>query len=339
MSLRKRLSLVAATAVAVSIVIAAIFCYFVVRHQLRSQVDNELRQQAVLVQHGEGLSQPLPGLPANSGGPAPYVQLVLADGSVVPRLGDLRLPVNGRTAQVATGQGSAYMTDANVKGSHLRVLTFPIPFPLNGETIAVEMARPLGPVDNILSDLRLVLLLLCVGGVVLAFLLGRLAARRVLAPLAEVTQTAQVIGETDDLSRRIVVHADDEVGQLARRFNEMLERLQASRGALDESVRAQRQLVADASHELRTPVTSLRTNIEVLLAVPDLDQEERRQMLSDVVEQSEELSALVGDLIELARGDLPPGEVEDVRLDEVVEASLERARRNFPNIRFEASAE
>ncbi len=87
-----------------------------------------------------------------------------------------------------------------------------------------------------------------------------------LAPLAEVAQTAQEIGETDDLSRRLRIHADDEVGQLADRFNTMLERLEGSRAALDESVRAQRQLVADASHELRTPVTSLRTNIEVLLA-------------------------------------------------------------------------
>ena len=87
-----------------------------------------------------------------------------------------------------------------------------------------------------------------------------------LAPLAEVAETAQHIGETEDLSARIHVHADDEVGQLATRFNAMLERLEASRDALDESVRAQRQLVADASHELRTPVTSLRTNIELLLA-------------------------------------------------------------------------
>ncbi len=105
----------------------------------------------------------------------------------------------------------------------------------------------------------------------------------------------------------------------------MLERLEASRAALDESVRAQRQLVADASHELRTPVTSLRTNIEVLLADPGLDEEERERLLADVVEQSEELTGLVGDLIELARGDLPLGAAEDTRLDGIVEESLVRA--------------
>ena len=102
-------------------------------------------------------------------------------------------------------------------------------------------------------------------------MLGRFASRRVLKPLKEVERTAQHIAETDDLPDRIHVHADDEVGQLASRFNQMLDRLQGSRNALDESVRAQRQLVADASHELRTPVTSLRTNIEILLQTDELD--------------------------------------------------------------------
>jgi two-component system sensor histidine kinase MprB len=104
-------------------------------------------------------------------------------------------------------------------------------------------------------------------------------------------------------------------------------------------VRAQRQLVADASHELRTPVTSLRTNIEVLLEGGELDPEDRRRLLADVVEQSEELSALVGDLIELARGDQPGPDTEDVRLDGVVAESLARARRNAPGIHFAAQME
>jgi two-component system sensor histidine kinase MprB len=116
----------------------------------------------------------------------------------------------------------------------------------------------------------------------------------------------------------------------------MLGRLEASREALDESVRAQRRLVADASHELRTPVTSLRTNIEVLLAGAELSDGDRRRLLADVVEQSEELSALVSDLIELARGDEPVAGAEDVRLDRVVEESVARARRNAPALHFES---
>jgi two-component system sensor histidine kinase MprB len=154
-----------------------------------------------------------------------------------------------------------------------------------------------------------------------------------------VAQTASYIGETEDLSKRITVHADDEVGELARRFNTMLEHLEGSRAALDDSVRAQRQLVADASHELRTPVTSLRTNIEVLLEGGELSDSDRRRLLADVVEQSEELSALVSDLIELARGDEPVGAADDVRLDRVVDESLARARRHAPGLEFELRAE
>ncbi len=198
------------------------------------------------------------------------------------------------------------------------------------------LARPLNSVDSILSSPRLILFLVLLGGVVVAGLLGRIASRRVLRPLNEVAATAEHIGETDDLSQRLRVHADDEVGQLATRFNTMLDRLQRSRAALDESVRAQRQLVADASHELRTPVTSLRTNIEILLETPDLEPLERREMLRDVVEQSEELSTLVNDLIELARGDEPGADAEDVRLDRIVAQCLERARRNAPTLHFSA---
>jgi two-component system sensor histidine kinase MprB len=179
-----------------------------------------------------------------------------------------------------------------------------------------------------------VLLFLLVGGIALAALLGRLAARRVLSPLAEVAATVEHISETEDLGSRITVRSDDEVGQLAKRFNAMLERLERSRNALDDSVSAQRQLVADASHELRTPITSLRTNIEVLLESEHLNDDDRRRLLADVVEQSEELTALVGDLIELARGDLPVGSDEEVRLDRVVEESLARARRNSPPVEF-----
>ena len=180
------------------------------------------------------------------------------------------------------------------------------------------------------------LALVALAGVALAALLGRLAARRVISPLAEVAQAAQHIGETDDLTGRLRVHADDEVGQLATRFNAMLDRLEGSRAQLDESMRAQRRLVADASHELRTPVTSLRTNIEVLLQGGELDAEDRRRLLSDVVEQSEELTALVTDLIELARGDEPGFASEDVRIDRVAAESVARARRNTPGVTVSA---
>jgi two-component system sensor histidine kinase MprB len=113
----------------------------------------------------------------------------------------------------------------------------------------------------------------------------------------------------------------------AGRYVAVLRRLSAARAA-------QRRLVADASHELRTPVTALRTNAEVLLEGDGLPPAQRRALLADVVRQAEELTALVGDVIELARGEQPAEAADDVRLDVLVAEAVERARRHAPGVRF-----
>jgi two-component system sensor histidine kinase MprB len=342
MPLRQRISLVAAGTVAVAVAIAVLISYFAVSGQLDGQIDNELRAQAAAIQgRYQGPHTQLPGLRADAGGSAPYFQGVLPDGTVLPGPSG-SLPDTARAATVAAGTPSPFLSDVTVNGAPARMYTFEAPLRVayDGQTsIAIQLARPLESVDNLLRTLRLVLALVFLTVVALAAGLARLAARRVLTPLAEVTATAQLIGETDDLSQRLEVRADDEVGQLAERFNAMLERLEISRAALDASVAAQRQLVADASHELRTPVTSLRTNIEVLLSGGVLSDEDRRQLLTDVVEQSEELSTLVADLIDVARGDVPPEDLEDTRLDRLVEVALERARRHAPGVDFTADLE
>jgi two-component system sensor histidine kinase MprB len=110
-------------------------------------------------------------------------------------------------------------------------------------------------------------------------------------------------------------------------------------GALEESTRAQRQLVADASHELRTPLTSVRTNIEVLAGDRTLPPEERRRLLSDVVEQLGEMTTLISELIELARAEQQWVEPEDVRLDLLVAEVVERARRNRPEVTYAVELE
>lgn len=340
MALRKRISLVAAAVVAIAVAIAVLLSYYTVRNQLTGQINNELQAQAAMI---EGRFQPgngndLPGLGASAGGSAPYYQAVTEDGQVY-RGTPVVLPVSSRTRRVAAGTSGPFMADVTTNGARLRVYTFQDVLPngaYSGQTaVAIQLARPLVAVDNVLRTLRWVLVAVFFAVVVLAGLLARMITTRVLAPLAEVTATAQLIGETDDLSQRINVHTDDEVGLLADRFNAMLERLEASRAELDASVIAQRQLVADASHELRTPVTSLRTNIEVLLSNPDLEAEDRDRLLTDVVEQSEELTALVSDLIEVARGDAPAETIEDTRLDRLVEEAIDRARRNAPTVTFE----
>jgi two-component system sensor histidine kinase MprB len=146
------------------------------------------------------------------------------------------------------------------------------------------------------------------------------------------TDAAEDVSETRDLSRRIDEGGRDELSRLAATFNTML-------AALEDSARAQRQLVADASHELRTPLTSLRTNIEVLSRTDSLPSGERGKLLHDVTEQLGEMTALIAELVELARGDQAPSEPEDVRLDLATADAIERTRRNRPGVHFRAELE
>jgi two-component system sensor histidine kinase MprB len=232
-----------------------------------------------------------------------------------------QLPTGANVRAVAAGRAPAGLADLHVKGQHLRVLIAPL-----RDGAAVQLGRSLDGIDAVLGRLRWILVALCAGGIGLAALLGRLAARRLVAPIVRVTDAARHIEHTQDLGRRIAVGSNDEVGELADRFNKMV-------AALERSVAAQRQLVADASHELRTPVTSLRTNIE-LAEAHELEPRQRARLLADVTAQIEELGSLVADLIELARGDAQPTATEDVRLDALVAEALCRARRHAPGVAF-----
>jgi two-component system, OmpR family, sensor histidine kinase MprB len=197
---------------------------------------------------------------------------------------------------------------------------------------AVEVARSLGATDQALSRIKLLLFLIAVVGIAVAAGLGLAVSGAALAPVRRLTQTTEEVTETRDLSRRIQAGGRDELSRLADSFNTML-------AALEESARAQRQLVSDASHELRTPLTSLRTNIEVLSRDGVLDPKERENLLRDVSEQLIEMSALVAELVELARGDEKAADPEDVRLDLVAAEAIDRTRRNRPGVTFRPQLE
>ncbi len=262
-----------------------------------------------------------------------YQQVINSAGTIVVRSArEVSLPVDSATLGLAKHGGAPFFVDARVNGIHLRVLAEPF-----GQGRAVQLAQPLTEVDSLLSRLRLILALLDLAGIAIAALLGRLVAGAAVLPLKRLTQAAEHVALTQDLSGRIKSVGQDEIGRLARSFNAMLDALERSIGALDASVHAQRQLVADASHELRTPVTSLRTNIEILQQAESMELSDRRAMLSDVVEQIEELTLLINDLIELARGEEPFAAAEDVRLDVLVGEVVERALRHTPAARFDVT--
>jgi two-component system sensor histidine kinase MprB len=334
-SFRARLALATAAAVALAVALSAAVVYIVVRDQLRSQVDSSLRQRAgdiehiplnaVDSEHGRFfLSIPRPLL----GGPGGYVQLVTSSGKTSrPDEEDVPLPVTDHVLEVARGTSDAFFTDARAADTHVRVLTFPY-----ARGFAVQVTRPLTEVDHSLGRIRTLLLLITAAGVALAAALGLAVARTALAPVRRLTGATENVTKTGDLSERIDAHGQDELSRLASSFNTML-------SALEESTRAQQQLVGDASHELRTPLTSLRTNVEVLAGGRELPAGERHRLLTDVVEQLDEMTTLIGELIELARGEREPGQPEEVRLDLVAANALERTRRNRPGIVFETDFE
>lgn len=325
MSFRTRLALAAAAAVALAVVLASSTVYVVVRSQLRAEVDQALEQRA---QEIAGLP---PGLVARAvlrpdaelGGAEGYPQVVFDDGSTrLPDGAHTPLPVTDRDIEVAQGTRKAYLSDADVDGTHVRLITFPYP-----PGTAVQVARPLTEVDDTLSRVTRFLIVIALAGIGSAAVFGLMVARTALAPVRRLTEAAENVTQTGDLSERIEVSGDDELSRLASRFNTML-------AALEASSRAQRQLVADASHELRTPLTSLRTNIEVLANSRGLPAAEREPLLRDVVEQLDEMTTLVAELVELAHGDRQPRQAEDIRLDVLTASAVERTRRNRPGVEF-----
>ena len=229
--------------------------------ELRDQVDEALGRQGGLVLQARGevigsaapadrFSVRIPAPPPRAGGPAPYVQILDKAGKVERRIdtGLAKIPVTARDRRVAAGTAAGYLSDRVVAGDHVRVNTVQA---MGGG--AFQLGRSLAGVDSTLSRLRWVLLALCVLGTALAAALGRLFSRPVMQPVTDLTDAAEHITATEDLARRVDARGDDEVGRMAARFNTMLDTLEGSRAALDDSVEAQRRLVADASHELRTP--------------------------------------------------------------------------------------
>ena len=196
------------------------------------------------------------------------------------------------------------------------------------------LAQDLGPTRELLRSLGVVLLLIGALGVFAAIGVGTTVSTAGLRPIGRLRRAVDYVTETDDL-KPVAVHGDDELARLAVSFNDMISSLQASR-------KKQAELVADAGHELKTPLTSLRTNIELLMMASrsgGLAEEDRRDLERDVVGQIDELTTLVGDLVDLAREDGPQQVIEDVDLAEVLENSLERVKRRRPDLNFSMQTE
>ena len=325
LSFQTRLTLAAAIAVAAVVSIAAGIIYFVAQYQLNNQIDDSLRAAADSAQEHNGVV----GVQLPFGSAATTAQVLGPNGQpLIPRNSTpppFQLPITDGDRAVVVGDLPEYWRNDRLNGIPVRIYTTRVA----DSAYTVQVARSLTERDQTLAGLKLVLLVVAGGGVALAALLGHLIARAGLRPIHRLRQTVDHVTETGDMSQLVPYTGDDELGRLGAHFNRML-------GALDQSLRTQRQLVADASHELRTPLASLRTNIEVLQRSPNLVGSERDRLLRDVVSQVEQLTRLIQDLIDLARGDQAPEEQEEVRLDWIVATALQRASTNWPLVHFDA---
>jgi two-component system sensor histidine kinase MprB len=256
--------------------------------------------------------------PPPFGAAAGYVQFIAPRGAVAVPAGQaasVRIAASASDRRIAAAGRGEELGDRTVRGTHLRVLTLGA-----GPRGAVLVALPLTEVDHELGRLELLLVAVGLAGIALAAALGLLVARTALAPIARFTRRTEHLTGELDLSQRLEVSGRDELARLAESFNATLD-------ALARSVGTQRQLIADAGHELRTPIASLRANIQVLQEAARLSPEDREDLRRDVVQELDELTALIGDVIELARGAAAQSAHDEVRLDTLVRAAAERTAR------------
>ena len=337
MSFRLRVTLLAAAAVAIAVVGAAALMFLVLQQQLLMQIDQSLLAASQTARErgprGGGLPRGFPPLGdrnVTTGRADVVAQSIDATGKVIRadlNQADPSLATPTARQIAATQQGDAFFDATAADGSHVRVYAVPI-----GAGAALEVTRSLEDVDAVLIQTRNRLTLVALAGVLLAAGLGTLVARAALAPVARLTTVIEEVAKTRDLSRRVATTGHDELSRLAAGFNEMLI-------ALEASLRQQRQLVADASHELRTPLTSLRTNLEMLARGQPTDATEQGVVMRDLVLQTERMSTLVADLIDLARDEEARLPVEDLRLDEVVDDALAFVRGRYPKVLFTVTSQ
>lgn len=352
MSLRRRIAIAAALAVAATAAAISVVGYVTTRSHLVGELQHELRGRAqpYLQPHdgspgGQPSNGPRGGEAGERGGhehgrfmipPAPefggapgYFQVLHSDGTTSHPMDEtIALPVDRQMVDIARHARGSLFTTTIVNGVHLEVLTVGDPY----DHSAIQVALPLTGVDSILNGLLLPYGLLIAGGVLLAALLGLAISRDALAPIERFLRRTEDVTSELERPRRLEELGPTELRRLAATFNQTLD-------ALVLSMEAQRNLVADASHELRTPIAALRSNIQIFLESERLPVEDRQTLQSSILAELDELTQIVANILELARGSAPGARAESVELDGLVHDAVERARRRAPGIEFNLELE
>ncbi|MEZ0107883.1 two-component system sensor histidine kinase MprB [Catenulispora sp. EB89] len=344
--LRTRITALVMVAVGVSVALASIAAWVTVRNQILNQMDSSLYQKAqnaktLVNEHvAVGLLDP--------------TVYVVYDGSGTPT-GQSNLPpqivqddirFSAPDLEVAQHTRDDHYSTLVIDGVRYRALSVPITTVETAlqpptERTAVLVAESMADTQQTLGRLSLVSILVGIAGIAVAGSAGITVGRAGLRPVDRLTEATEYVARTGDL-RPIEVQGTDELARLATSFNSMLT-------ALARSQEHQRRLIADAGHELRTPLTSMRTNIDLLSQVfgtasshpapgsspVRISDADRAELIGDVQAQMEELSILVGDLVELSRDTKPQTAPEQVNLSDVVRQAVDRVRRRAPHLKFE----
>ncbi|MEZ4620542.1 MAG: histidine kinase dimerization/phospho-acceptor domain-containing protein [Caldilineaceae bacterium] len=246
-------------------------------------------------------------------GPEIYVQVRNASGTIIdrtPNLGINALPVNVSTAP-SSDSGSAWVDIVFMNDERRLVYNQPIANQ-EGDYALLQISNLLTDHDRSLSNLARVLVVGNLLTILAAFGTGWWLAGVGLRPIFRLAQAMLTIGHTRDFAQRInYTGTDDEIGQLAATFDQMLAELEDAHRQTEQTLQTQRRFVADASHELRTPLTTVRGNLDLLRREPPISDPDRMAVLADLVEESDRLIRMVNHLLVLARADVQPPEWQE----------------------------
>jgi len=174
--------------------------------------------------------------------------------------------------------------------------------PTSGGTVFA--AQSVEFVDEQAQGFRAVVWIATLITVFAATIVSWFVSGRALRPLRQLADTTDAIGSDGGLSRRLPLgNAKDEVGRLSLSFNSMLDRLQSALEKADSNLEQQRRFVADASHDLRTPLTTIRANAGFLVARRDASADDRMEAVSDIAAEADRMAAMLDDLSMLATAD------------------------------------
>lgn len=324
MTLRWRIAIILAAVAAVVGAVAGTSAWFTTSSQLQSAIDDTLRGTASSLNaqggpdhSGHDQGQPHPGIncpPTASFQPASAAQIVEPDGVVLKCVaGGVALPASGSDTTLAPLQ--VRFTSVAIGGDSYRILSTPW---REGGTL--QIARSLEESDRVLNGLRLELLVLVAVLTGLTAALGWAIATQLARPIMRLRNAAQKIASTLDFTVPIAAGGSGEVRSLTDSFKTMIE-------AVRQSQDKQRRLVADASHEMRTPLTSLRSNVELLGKIERLPEAERGEVVKEVLDDIDELSSLMGELVDLASDLGTTEEAELVSLSDIARSVATRTQR------------